>query len=99
VLGFSLSNLVPRADLDFYMSDVKRLMEDSRAALIKMIQSVDDATDFVRRNPDCLGDNSLEARIREVIEQLHQRMPPGDFKSDDQPLLNFAITTTRSDER
>jgi transcriptional regulator with XRE-family HTH domain len=99
VLGFSLNNLVPRADLDLYMSDVKRLMEESRAALIKMIQSVDDITDFARRNPDCLGDDGLEERLHEVIERFCQQVPKDDFESDDQPPLNFAITTTRSDER
>ena len=32
VLNFGLNNLVPRVDLDLYLSDVERLMKESRAA-------------------------------------------------------------------
>ena len=99
VLEFGLNNLVPRADLDFYMSDVERLMDESRAALVKMIRSVDPVVDFVRRNPDCLGDDRLEDRFREVVEWFHQRVSREDLRSEDQRPLNFAITTNRTDEK
>ena len=84
VLEFGLNNLVPRADLDFYMSDVERLMDESRAALVKMIRSVDPVVDFVRRNPDCLGDDRLEDRFREVVEWFHQRVSHEDFGHEDE---------------
>lgn len=99
VLGFGLNNLVPRADLDFYMSDVERLMDESRAALVKMIRSVDPVVDFVRRNPHCLGDDRLEDRFREVFEWFHQRISHEDLGQEDQRTLNFAITTNRTDEK
>ena len=99
VLEFGLNNLVPRADLDFYMSDVERLMDESRAALVKMLRSVDPVVDFVRRNPDCLGDDRLEDRFREVFEWFHQRVSHEDFGHEDQQPLNFAITTNRTDEK
>jgi hypothetical protein len=99
VLGFGLNNLVPWADLDFYMSDVEGLMDESRAALVKMIRSVDPVVDFVRRNPDCLGDDRLEDRFREVVERFHQRVSHEDLGPEDQPPLNFAITTNRTDEK
>ncbi len=98
VLGFGLNNLVPRADLDFYMSDVERLMDESRATLVKMIRSVDPVVDFVRRNPDCLGADRLEDRFSEVFEWFHQRVSHKDFGHEDQRTLNFAITTNRTDE-
>ena len=47
LLGFHLDNLVPRAELEFYLSDVKRLMKESHAVLVAMMQSVDEVTDFV----------------------------------------------------
>ncbi len=99
VLEFGLNNLVPRADLDFYMSDVERLMDESRAALVKMIRSVDPVVDFVRRNPDCLGDDPLEDRFREVFDWFHQRVSHEDLGHDDQQTLNFAIATNRTDEK
>ena len=99
VLEFGLDNLVPRQDVDFYMSDVKRSMNEGRAALAKMLRSVDPVVDFVRRNPDCLGDDRLEDRFSEVIEQFHQRMSPEDFGSEEQHAPNFAITTNRTEER
>ena len=99
VLEFGLNNLVPRADLDFYMSDVERLMDESRAALVKMIQSVDPVVDFVRQDPDCLGDDRLEDRFREIFEWFHQRVAHEDVGHEDQRTLNFAITTNRTDEK
>jgi transcriptional regulator with XRE-family HTH domain len=97
VLGFALDNLVPRAELDFYMSDVKRSMDESRAALVKMILSVDPVADFVRRNPDCLGDERLEDRFRQVVERFHQRGSPDEREPEDEP--SFAVTTNRTDEK
>ena len=97
VLGFGLDNLVPRAELDFYISDVKRLMDESRAALVKMLRSVDPVVDFVRRNPDCLGDDRLEDRFRELAERFHQRGAPEDFGHEDQQ--SFAVITNRTDEK
>ncbi len=99
VLEFGLNNLVPRADLDFYLSDVERLMDESRAALVKMIRSVDPVVDFVRRNPDCLADDRLEDRFREVFEWFQQRVSHQDLGHDDQRTLNVAITTNRTDEK
>ncbi len=99
VLGFGLNNLVPRADLDFYLSDVERLMDESRLALVKMLRSVDPVIDFVRQNPECLGDDRLEDRSREVVGWFHQRVSHEDFGHEDQQTLNFAITTNRTDEK
>ena len=41
VLKFGQDNRVPRAGVDFYMSNMKRWMDESREALAKMIRSVD----------------------------------------------------------
>lgn len=97
VLEFGLNNLVPRADLDFYLSDVERLMDESRAALVKMIRSVDPVVDFVRRNPDCLGDDRLEDRFREVVEWFQRRVSHEDLGHEDEQ--TFAITRNRTDEK
>jgi transcriptional regulator with XRE-family HTH domain len=99
VLEFGLNNLVPRADLDFYLSDVERLLDESRAALVTMLRSVDPVVDFVRRNPDSLGDDRLEDRFHEVIEWFHRRVSHEDFESEGQHPLNFAIMTNRTDEK
>lgn len=99
VLQFGLNNLVPRADLDFYMSDVERLMDESRAALVKMLRSVDPVLDYVRRNPDCLGDDRLEDRFREVFEWFRRRVSHEDLAHQDQQPLAFAIATNRNDEK
>lgn len=89
--------LVPRADFQSYMNDVVRLMDESRAALVKMVRSVDPVVDFVRRHPECLADDRLEDRFRTALESFHQRVSREDVGYEDQQ--NFAITTTRSDER
>ncbi|MCV6977476.1 Helicase associated domain protein [Mycobacterium bourgelatii] len=89
VLGFSLNNLAPRANLDFYIGDVNRLMNEARAALVRMIRSVDPVADFVRRNPDCLGDQRLEDRFRDMIDRF----------LDDISFENQAVTRNRSDEK
>jgi transcriptional regulator with XRE-family HTH domain len=98
VLEFGLDNLVPRADLDFYITDVKRLMDESRAALVKMLRSVEPVVDLVQQNPDSLGDDDLEDRIRGVVEWFHHRISPENFQ-DHPDTLTFAITTNRTDER
>ncbi len=98
-LGFELDDLAPRADLDAHLRDVTRSMEESRAALVTMLRSVDPVVDFVRRNPDCLGGDRLEDRVREVAESFSQRVSPDDVEYDDPQALNFAVTTTRTDER
>jgi transcriptional regulator with XRE-family HTH domain len=92
VLGFGLNNLVPRVDLDFYLSDVERLMDESRAALIRMAKSVDPVLEFVRANPDSLGEARLDDRFREIIGWFQQRASRDELK-------NIAITTNRTDER
>jgi transcriptional regulator with XRE-family HTH domain len=97
VLGFALDNLVPRAELDFYMSDVKRLMDESRTALVNMVRSVDPVIDFVRRNPGCLGDDRLEDRFHEIVERFHQQVSPEGFGHEDQQ--SFAVITNRTDEK
>jgi transcriptional regulator with XRE-family HTH domain len=99
VLEFGLNNLVPREDLDFYLSDVDRLMDESRAALIKMLRSVDPVVDFVRRNPDCLGDGSLEDRFRQTVEWFHRRVAKEDLVHGGQPALDVAVARNRTDER
>jgi transcriptional regulator with XRE-family HTH domain len=99
VLEFGLNNLVPRADLDFYMSDVERLMDESRATLVKLLRSVDPVVDFVRQNPDCLGEDRLEDRFREVFEWFHRRVSHEDLGHENQQTLTFAITTNRTDEK
>jgi transcriptional regulator with XRE-family HTH domain len=97
VLGFGLDNLVPRAELDVYLSDVKRSMDESRAALVTMVRSVDPVVDFVRRNPDCLADERLEDRFRTVVEWFHRRVSSEDLGPEDEQ--NFAVTTNRTDEK
>ncbi|OBI49787.1 hypothetical protein A5707_16360 [Mycobacterium kyorinense] len=99
VLEFGLNNLVQRADLDFYMSDVERLMDESRAALVKMAQSVDPVIDFVRRHPGSLGDSRLDDRFREVVEWFHQRVSSDDSWPEEQGPVNFAVMTNRTDEK
>lgn len=89
ILKFSLDDLGPQADLDFYMEDVERLMDESRAALVKMIRALDPVSDFVKRNPDCLGDGSLEDRLRERIDRFRQ-----DISQE-----NVAVTRNRTDEK
>jgi transcriptional regulator with XRE-family HTH domain len=92
VLGFGLNNLVPRADLDFYLSDVERLLKESRAALIRMVKSVDPVIEYVRANPSSLGDKRLDDRFRETIEWFQQSASRDELK-------NIAITTNRTDEK
>jgi transcriptional regulator with XRE-family HTH domain len=92
VLSFGLNNLVPRADLDFYLSDVERLMNESRAALIRMVKSVDPVLEFVRANPSSLGDKRLDDRFRETIGYFEQ-------SASRDELRNIAITTNRTDEK
>jgi transcriptional regulator with XRE-family HTH domain len=92
VLGFGLNNLVPRADLDFYLSDVERLMKESRAALIRMVKSVDPVIEFVRANPSSLGDKRLDDRFRETIGYFEK-------SASRDELENVAITTNRTDEK
>lgn len=92
VLSFGLNNLVPRADLDFYVSDVERLMDESRAALVRMVKSVDSVIEFVRRNPDSLGDDRLDDRFRDIVGWFRQRAALED-------LQNIAVTSSRTDEK
>jgi transcriptional regulator with XRE-family HTH domain len=92
VLGFGLNNLVPRADLDFYLSDVERLMDESRAALIRMVKSVDPVIEFVGANPSSLGDDRLDDRFRKIIGWFQQQASRDELK-------NIAITTNRTDEK
>jgi transcriptional regulator with XRE-family HTH domain len=98
VLGFELHDLAGRADLDYYMSDVKRLMTESRSALVRMLQSVDPVVDFVRQNPARLGDDRLEDRFRELVEWFHQRLSNEDSGHEDDQTPNFAVTRNRTDE-
>jgi transcriptional regulator with XRE-family HTH domain len=99
VLEFGLNNLVAREDLDFYLSDVDRLMDESRAALVRMLRAVDPVVDFVRRNPDSLGDDSLDDRFRRVVEWFHRRVSHEDFVPGDEPATNIAVARGRTDER
>lgn len=98
-LGFELDDLAPQANLDAYLRDLTRSMEKSRAALVTMLRSVDPVIDFVRRNPDCLGGDRLEDRVRQVAESFRHRVSPDDVEYDNPQTLNVAITTTRTDER
>lgn len=99
VLEFGLDELAPRSDLDSYISEINQSMNESRAALVKMIRSVDPLVEFVRQNPSCLGDGSLEELFEEVIERFYHRVSPENFGSGDRPTANFASTTSRADER
>ncbi|WP_197502746.1 MULTISPECIES: helix-turn-helix transcriptional regulator [unclassified Mycobacterium] len=99
VLEFGLDDLAPRSDLDSYLSDVHLLMHESRAALVKALRSVDPVVDFVRQNPDCLGDDNLEELLTQVIERFQQRTSPENFESAGLQAADFAITTNRNDER
>lgn len=99
VLGFELHDLAPRGELDYYLGDVKRLMNESRAALVKMLQSVDPVLDFLRQNPGGLGDDRLEDRFREVVEWFHQRASDEDPGHHAEPTLDFAVTRNRTDEK
>jgi transcriptional regulator with XRE-family HTH domain len=92
VLSFGLNNLVPQVDLDFYLSDVERLMNESRAALVRMVKSVDPLIEFVQANPSCLGEDRIEDRIREIVAYF------GESAARDE-LSNIAITTNRTEEK
>ena len=49
-LGFGLTDLAaPATEIDAYMSEVRQLMEQSRAALLNLLRSVDKATDVLRQ--------------------------------------------------
>jgi transcriptional regulator with XRE-family HTH domain len=49
-LGFGLTDLAaPTTEIDAYMSEVRQLMEQSRAALLDLLRSVDKATDVLRQ--------------------------------------------------
>ena len=49
-LGFGLTDLAaPATEIDAYMSEVRQLMEQSRAALLDLLRSVDKATDVLRQ--------------------------------------------------
>ena len=49
-LGFGLTDLAaPATDVDAYMVEVRRLMEESREALLNLLHSVDRATDVLRQ--------------------------------------------------
>ncbi len=99
VLGFDVHDLARRADLDYYISDVERLMNESRSALVKMLQSVDPVVDFVQQNPACVGDDRLEDRFREVVEWFHQHVSNEDSGHEDDQTPNFAVTRSRTDEK
>lgn len=98
-LNFGLDDLAPPADLESYMSEVSRLMNESREALVKMLQSVDPVINLVRRNPDCLGDDDVEDLFSDAIERFRQRTSPENLDSAPQPAAKFAITTNRADDR
>ena len=74
-------------------------MKESHAVLVAMMQSVDEVTDFVRRNPASLRDNRLEDRLREVIQQFHERASREDFGAEDRATLAFAVARSRTDEK
>ena len=49
-LGFGLTDLAaPATEIDAYMTEVRQLMEQSRAALLDLLRSVDKATDVLRQ--------------------------------------------------
>jgi len=49
-LGFGLTDLAaPATDIDTYVAEVRQLMEQSRAALLNLLRSVDRATDVLRQ--------------------------------------------------
>lgn len=73
VLGFSLDDLGPQADLDSHLSDVRRSVDDARAALVAMLKSVDPVVDYVRRHPDSLRKGPLEARIDRLLARSARR--------------------------
>lgn len=100
VLEFGLDDLVPCSDLESYVREINQSMNEGRTALVKMIRSVDPLVEFIRQNPSCLGDGSLEELFAEVIERFNQRVSPENLDcDDDQPAANLAIATNRTDER
>ena len=73
VLGFSLDDLVPQADLDSHLSDVKRSVDDAREALVAMLKSAEPVVDYVRRHPDSLREGPLEARFARLLARPARR--------------------------
>jgi transcriptional regulator with XRE-family HTH domain len=99
VLDFGLNNLVPRADLDYYMRELEQSMNQSRAALVEMFRSLNSVVKIAQESPAQLGDASLEDRISEIIEWFDARVSHDGIDQDDQQARTFAIATTRADER
>lgn len=93
ILDFGLNNLTPTGpDLDFYVSGVVELMHESRETLLKLLRSVDQVTEFVQRNPGCVGDDGLAVIFKNQSEWFRQRV-------EEEPLLPEAVVTNKSDEK
>ncbi|MEI7717144.1 MAG: helix-turn-helix transcriptional regulator [Mycobacterium sp.] len=73
VLGFSLDDLAPQADLDSHLSDVRRSVDDARAALVAMLKSAEPVVDYVRRHPDSMREGPLEAQLERVLARPGRR--------------------------
>jgi transcriptional regulator with XRE-family HTH domain len=100
ILDFGLNNLTPTGpDLDFYMSGVVELMHESRETLLKLLRSVDQVTEFVQRNPGCVGDDGLESIFQNEFEWFRQELEQEPLVREDQQTLKFAVTTDKSDEK
>jgi transcriptional regulator with XRE-family HTH domain len=97
-LGFN-DFAVTGPDLDFYMSRVVELMHESRETLLKLLRSVDQVTEFVQRNPNCLGDDTLVGIFKKEFEWFTQHVDQEPLVREDQQSLKFAVTADKSDER
>jgi transcriptional regulator with XRE-family HTH domain len=100
ILDFGINNLTPTApELDFYMSRLRELMHQSRETLLTLLRSVDPVTEFVQRNPGCVGDDGLEGIFQNEFEWFRQEVKQEPLVREDQLTLKFAVTTDKSDEK
>src|ERR1700722_4238666 len=100
ILDFGINNLTPTApDLDFYMSHLRELMHESRETLLTLLRSVDQVTEFVQRNPGCVGDDGIEGTFQNEFEWFRQEVKQEPIVREDKQTLKFAVTTDKSDEK
>src|ERR1700687_5276586 len=92
ILDFGFYNMTPLgANLDFHMNGVAKMMDESREMLLKLVRSVDPVTEFVKRSPECLGDDSLESVFQEEFELFRRHVEKESVVREDET-LKFAVT-------
>jgi hypothetical protein len=81
------------------MSRLRELMHQSRETLLTMLRSVDQVTEFVQRNPGCVGDDGQEGIFQNEFEWFRQEVKQEPLVREEQLTLKFAVTTDKSDEK